>query len=79
VAYLQAKAQLENAIMQNNQNLSGYTSNLATAQTNLIQLRMQREAYLASILTPEQKNIWNQIQARKAARLQDRINELQGQ
>lgn len=81
--YLKAKAQLENAISQNNQNLSGlsgYVSDLATKQTQLIQLRMQREAYLVSILTPEQKDIWNQIQSRKAARLQDRINELeQGQ
>ena len=78
--YLKAKAQLENAIRQNNQNLSGYVSDLATKQTQLIQLRMQREAYLVSILNPEQTDIWNQIQSRKTACLQDLINELeQGQ
>jgi Spy/CpxP family protein refolding chaperone len=80
LATLQAKAALQSAISQNNTgNLAGLASNLATAQTQLIQLRAQREAYIASILSPEQKNIWSEIQNKKAARLQDRINDLQGQ
>jgi Spy/CpxP family protein refolding chaperone len=77
---LQAKAALENAISQNNTgNLAGLTANLATAQTKLMQLRAQKEAYLVSILTPEQKSTWTEIQNKKATRLQDRINNLQGQ
>lgn len=80
LAFLQAKAALENAISQNNTgNLAGLASNLATAQTQLIQLRAQREAYFVSILNADQKNIWNEIQAKKAARLQDRISDLQDQ
>lgn len=80
LAYLQAKAALQTAISQNNTgNLAGLASNLATAQTQLIQLRAQKEAYLYSILTSAQQTIWNQIQAQKASRLQDRINELQAQ
>jgi Spy/CpxP family protein refolding chaperone len=80
LAYLQAKSALQSAISQNNTgNLAGLASNLATAQTQLIQLRAQKEAYLVSILSSDQKNIWDEIQAKKASRLQDRINELQGQ
>jgi Spy/CpxP family protein refolding chaperone len=80
VNYLQAKAALQNAISQGSTaNLAGLASNVATAQSPLIQLRAQREAYLVSILQPDQKNVWDQIQANKASRLQDRINELQGQ
>jgi protein CpxP len=80
LASLQAKQALENAISQNNTaNLAGLASNLATAQTQLIQLRAQREAYLVSILTPEQKSVWNEIQSKQQNRVQDRIDELQEQ
>jgi len=80
LASRQAKQALQNAISQNNTaNLAGLASNLATAQTQLIQLRAQREAYLVSILTPEQKSIWNEIQSKRQSRVQDRIDELQEQ
>lgn len=80
LGYLQAKAALQGAISQNNTaNIAGLASNLASAQSQLIQQRAQTEEYLVSILSPDQKNIWTEIQNKKAARLQDRINKLQGQ
>ena len=78
LAYLQAKAAVESAISQNNTaNLAGLASSLASANSQLIQQRAQTEEYLVSILTPDQKNIWTEIQNTKAARLQERINGLQ--
>jgi Spy/CpxP family protein refolding chaperone len=78
LTYLQAKAALESAISQNNTaNLAGLASSLASAHSQLIQLRAQTEEYLVSILTPDQKNILTEIQNKKAARLQERINGLQ--
>jgi Spy/CpxP family protein refolding chaperone len=83
--YLQAKAALENAVSQNNPDLSSLATNLANAQSQLILLRAQRREQLqtqltnSKILTPEQQQIWNEFQQKKAARLQDRINELKSQ
>lgn len=81
LAYLQAKVALQNAISQNNTaNLAGLASNVATAQAQLIQLRAQTEEYLVSnVLTSGQKTVWDQIQAKRASRLQDQISKLQAE
>ncbi|MBV9998942.1 MAG: Spy/CpxP family protein refolding chaperone [Verrucomicrobia bacterium] len=81
LSYLQAKASLQSAINQNNTaNLAGLASNVATAQAQLIQLRAQAEEYIVSnVLTSNQKNVWDQIQAKRASRLQDRISKLQAE
>jgi Spy/CpxP family protein refolding chaperone len=79
VAYLQAKVDLETAISQNATDLSGPAANLATAQNRLLQLRVQREQQFVSILHPDQLQTWKDIHQKKAARLQERINDLNGQ
>ena len=85
--YLQAKATLESAISQPNGDVSTAAANVASAQGQLIQLRAKRQQQFrtqlitnnALSLTPDQLQLLNQFQQKKAARLQDRINELKNE
>ena len=85
--YLQAKADLENAISQNSPDLSSLATSVANAQSQLILLRAQRQQQFQTQviknnvlnLTPDQLQTLTEFQQKKAARLQDRINELKNQ
>jgi Spy/CpxP family protein refolding chaperone len=80
LAYLQAKVALETAISQNAPaQISSAAGQLANAKTQLIQLRANWEQQFVTVLNPSQLQTWESIHQQKAARLQNRINELQGQ
>lgn len=74
-SYLSARQALLAAI-QNNQTTQPAASQLATAEANLMALRVKREQYLASILVGDQVTTWQNFLAERAARMQERINKL---
>jgi Spy/CpxP family protein refolding chaperone len=49
---------------------------LATAEANLMALRVKQEQYVASILVGDQVTTWQNLQAERTARMQERINKL---
>jgi Spy/CpxP family protein refolding chaperone len=49
---------------------------LATAEANLMALRVKQEQYVASILVGDQVTTWQNFQAERTARIQERINKL---
>jgi Spy/CpxP family protein refolding chaperone len=78
--YLKAKVGLETAISQNDPaQISSAAGQVASAQTQLIQLRAKWEQQFVTVLSPSQLQTWEGIHQQKATRLQERINELHGQ
>jgi periplasmic protein CpxP/Spy len=51
-------------------------SQLARAEANLMALRVNREQYIATILVGDQVTTWQNFQAERTARMQERINKL---
>ena len=74
-SYLSARQALLAAI-HNNQATQPATSELATAEANLMTLRVKREQYIASILVGDQVTTWQNFLAERATRMQERINKL---
>jgi Spy/CpxP family protein refolding chaperone len=74
-SYLSAKQALLGAI-KNNESTQSAAATLATAEANLLALRVKREQYIASLLTGDQVTTWQNFQDKRAARIQNRINTL---
>jgi Spy/CpxP family protein refolding chaperone len=74
-SYLSAKQAVLDAI-KNNQSTQPAASTLATAEANLLALRVKREQYVASLLTGDQITTWQNFQNERATRIQNRINTL---
>jgi Spy/CpxP family protein refolding chaperone len=74
-SYLSAKQALLGAI-KNNESTQSAAATLATAEANLLALRVKQEQYIASLLTGDQVTTWQDFQNRRATRIQNRINKL---
>jgi len=74
-SYLAARQALLTAI-QNNAETQSPASQLATAEANLMALRVKREQYIASILVGDQVTTWQNYLTERTARMQERINKL---
>jgi Spy/CpxP family protein refolding chaperone len=72
---LSAKEAVLEAI-KNNQSSQSAAATLATAEANLLALRVKKEQYIASLLTGDQVTIWQDFQNKRATRIQNRINSL---
>jgi Spy/CpxP family protein refolding chaperone len=73
--YLSAKEAVLEAI-KNNQSSQSAAATLATAEANLLDLRVKKEQYIASLLTGDQVATWQDFQNKRATRIQNRINTL---
>jgi Spy/CpxP family protein refolding chaperone len=74
-SYLSARQALLAAI-KSNAATQPTASELATAEANLMALRVKQEQYVASILVGDQVTTWQNLQAERTARMQERINKL---
>ncbi len=74
-SYLSARQALLAAI-KSNAATQPAASELATAEANLMALRVKQEQYVASILVGDQVTTWQNLQAERTARIQERINKL---
>lgn len=74
-SYLSAKQALLGAI-KNNESTQSAATTLATAEANLLALRVKQEQYIASLLTGDQVTTWQNFQNERATRIQNRINKL---
>ena len=74
-SYLSAKEAVLEAI-KNNQSTQSAAATLATAEANLLALRVKQEQYIASLLTGDQVTTWQDFQNKRATRVQNRINTL---
>jgi Spy/CpxP family protein refolding chaperone len=74
-SYLSARQALLAAI-KSNAATQPTASELATAEANLMALRVKQEQYIASILVGDQVTAWQNFQAERTARMQERINKL---
>jgi Spy/CpxP family protein refolding chaperone len=74
-SYLSAKEAVLEAF-KNNQSGPSAAATLATAEANLLVLRVKQEQYIASLLTGDQVTIWQDFQNKRATRIQNRINTL---
>ena len=74
-SYLSAKQALLGAI-KNNESTQSAAATLATAEANLLALRVKQEQYIASLLTGDQVTTWQNFQNERATRMQNRINKL---
>jgi Spy/CpxP family protein refolding chaperone len=72
---LSAKEAVLEAI-KNNQSSQSAAATLATAEANLLALRVKQEQYIASLLTGDQVTTWQDFQNKRATRIQNRINTL---
>ena len=72
---LSAKEAVLEAI-KNNQSSQSAAATLATAEANLLALRVKQEQYIASLLTGDQVTTWQDFQNQRATRIQNRINTL---
>jgi Spy/CpxP family protein refolding chaperone len=74
-SYLSARQALLAAI-RSNPATQPTASELAAAEANLMALRVKQEQYIASILAGDQVTTWQNFQAERTARIQERINKL---
>jgi Spy/CpxP family protein refolding chaperone len=74
-SYFSAKQALLAAI-KNNESTQSTAATLATAEANLLVLRVKQEQYMASLLTGDQVTTWQNFQNERANRMQKRINKL---
>jgi Spy/CpxP family protein refolding chaperone len=74
-SYLSAKQAVLDAI-KNNQSTQPTAATLATAEANLLALRVKQEQFIASLLTGDQIATWQNFQNERATRIQNRINKL---
>jgi Spy/CpxP family protein refolding chaperone len=74
-SYLSAKQGVLDAI-KNNGSTQSSAATLASAEANLMALRVKQEQYIASLLTGDQVATWQAFQNKRATRIQNRINEL---
>jgi Spy/CpxP family protein refolding chaperone len=74
-SYFSAKQGLLAAI-KNNESTQSAAATLATAEANLLVLRVKQEQYMASLLTGDQVTTWQNFQNERANRMQKRINKL---
>jgi hypothetical protein len=72
---LSAKEAVLEAI-KNNQSSQSAAATLATAEANLLALRVKQEQYIAGLLTGDQVTTWQDFQNKRATRIQNRINTL---
>src|SRR6266481_2091165 len=70
-SYLSARQALLAAI-KSNAATQPAASELATAEANLMALRVKQEQYVASILVGDQVTTWQNLQAERTARMQER-------
>ena len=76
-SYLSARQALLAAI-KSNAATQPAASDLATAEANLMALRVKQEQYIArpGFLVGDQVTTWQNFQAERTARIQERINKL---
>jgi Spy/CpxP family protein refolding chaperone len=74
-SYLSAKQGVLDAI-KNNGSTQAAAATLASAEANLMALRVKQEQYIASLLTGDQVTTWQDFQNKRTTRIQNRINAL---
>jgi Spy/CpxP family protein refolding chaperone len=74
--YLQAKKKVQDDISATQAATSDDSAALGAAEAQLAVLRTQQQNEVKAILSADQVQTWNEFQAKRATRIQNRINKL---
>ena len=74
--YLQAKKKVQDDINATQATTSDDSAALGTAEAQLAVLRTQQQNEIKAILSADQVQTWNEFQAKRDTRIQNRINKL---